>query len=259
MSSLWLRDARRWVTSITGEDGVLEAIFSRIGIENKWCCEFGALDGKNSSNTWNLIHNHGWHGILIEGDNERFKRLLAAAALLGDVVPLHAYVQTEGPNSLDNLLAQAEAPVDLDLLSIDIDNDDYFVWEALKDFRPRVVVIEVNSQWPLEAEKIPVPGYHRFTYHTGASIRSMVRLAKSKGYELAIHTGNCIFVRQDVAGQLDVEPERWTELFDSSWVNRPVQDILEERARDTLRILLGKHYTTVGSCVKRFRRRSDAV
>ena len=259
MSSLWLRDARRSVTSQTGEDGVLAAIFERIGTRNKWCCEFGALDGKTGSNTWNLIHNHGWHGIMIEGNTERFERLLSAAVLIGDVVPLHAYVSTEGPNSLDNLLAEAKAPVDIDLISIDIDNDDYFVWQALSNFSPRVVVIEVNSQWPPEAEKIPVPGYNRFTYHTGASIRSMVQLAKSKGYELAIHTGNAIFVRQDLAVHLEVEPEQWTELFDSSWVNQPVRDMLVERARDTLRILLGKHYAAVGSCVKRLRKGKDAV
>lgn len=258
VSSLWLRDSRRSVTSQDGEDGVLEAMFERIGTSNKCCCEFGALDGRSSSNTWNLIHNQGWRGILIEGDAERFKRLLAAAPLIGDVVPIQAYVQTDGPNSLDNLLSQARAPIDIDLLSIDIDNDDYWVWESLRNFRPRVVVIEVNSQWPAEAEKVPVPGYHRFTYHTGASIRTMVRLAKSKGYELAIHTGNGIFIRQDLAPQLQVDPERWMALFDSSWLNPPISVRIAERARDTIRILLGTHYSAVGSCVKRLRRQKIA-
>lgn len=256
MSSLWLRETRSSVTSENGEDGVLETIFERIGTSNKWCCEFGALDGLAASNTWNLIHNHGWHGVLIEGDSQRFKRLLAAAPSIGEVDPIHAYVETEGPNSLDSLLAQRKAPVDIDLLSIDIDNDDYFVWQAMRSFKPRVVVIEVNSQWPAKAVKVPVPGYHRFTYHTGASIRAMVELAKSKGYELAIHTGNGIFVRQDLAPVLGIDPAGWEELFDPSWlrVNRPFREKFEERARDTLRILLGTYYTSIGTFVKRLRR-----
>lgn len=256
MSSLWLRDNRRSVTSSTGEDGVLEAIFDRIGAENKWCCEFGALDGKTGSNTWNLIHNHGWRGILIEGDPERYKRLLKNVPSIGDAVPVQAFVGSDGPDSLDNILARSGAPADIDLVSIDIDNDDYFVWQGLHNHKPRVVLIEVNSQWPLAAEKIPVPGYHGFTYRTGASLRSMVQLAKSKGYELALHTANGIFVRRDVASKLDIDESGWEELFDRSWVNRPAKDKLAERSRDLLRMALGKHYTTVGSLKKKLQKRT---
>jgi hypothetical protein len=234
---------------------VLQAIFARIGTANKWCCEFGALDGEAGSNTYDLNHNHGWHGILIEGDGVRYQRLVKAAPQIGDVVPIHAFVGTEGANALDNLLAGCSAPIDIDLISIDIDNDDYFVCDALKTYRPRVVVIEVNSQWPVHVDKIPVPGYHRSTYHTGASIKSMVNLAKAKGYELAIHTANAIFVRRDLAPQLDIDPDHWEELFDPSWVNRPFRKKLNERTRDLLRLALGKRYTAVGSVVKNLRKK----
>lgn len=255
MSSIWLREAKFSVNAKTGEDGVLQAIFARIGTANKWCCEFGALDGEAGSNTYDLNHNHGWHGILIEGDEARYQRLVKASPNIGDVVPIKAFVGTAGPNSLDNLLARCSAPIDIDLVSIDIDNDDYFVWDALKSYRPRVVVIEVNSQWPVHVDKIPTPGYHRFTYHTGASIKSMVELAKNKGYELAIHTANAIFVRRDVAPLLDIDPDRWEELFDSGWLNLPFRQKMEERGRDVLRLTLGKHYTAVGSVVKKLRKK----
>jgi hypothetical protein len=94
MSSIWLRNRNKSVTSQNGEDGVLEAIFETIGATNKWCCEFGAWDGKTYSDCYNLIHNHGWHGVLLEGDKTRADALTRNREELGDVVIINSYIQS---------------------------------------------------------------------------------------------------------------------------------------------------------------------
>jgi hypothetical protein len=71
----WLLNWRSDVTSQIGQDGILEKVFSLIGDGKKFCVEFGAWDGKFLSNTWNLIVNKRWNGVLIEGNPEKFKQL----------------------------------------------------------------------------------------------------------------------------------------------------------------------------------------
>lgn len=222
MSSLWLNNHRNNVTSQFGEDGIIEAVFDRIGIENKWCCEFGAWDGKYLSNTYNLIHNHGWSGVLIEGDKDKIKDLAKSER----VYPIQAMVSDTPPNDLDTLLAKTPIPKNFDLLSVDVDNDDYLIWRALTNYQPRVVIIEINSYLAPDVEKIPRRGYIGRAKNAGASILSTVQLAKAKGYELAIHTGNCIFVKREFASLLELDTENWQELFDSSWVGCKDQGLL---------------------------------
>ncbi len=217
MSSVWLRDHRRVVTSQFGEDGILEAIFDRIGTANKWFCEFGAWDGEYLSNTFPLLRDHDWSGVMIEGDAARAAALAQKTTRFPKLVALHGFVQASGPSSLDNLLARTPIPRDFDLLSIDIDNDDYFVWQALTTYRPRVVVLEVNTQFGPTIVRLPRPGYRGFTERSGCSFAAAVSLAKEKGYELAIHTANCIFVAREYAHVLDIDPVAPpAELFDPS-------------------------------------------
>src|ERR1700736_6997956 len=73
----WLLDHRSNVTSQIGQDGILARIFDLIGFGQKLCVEFGAWDGKFLSNTWNLIANENWGGVLIEGDPAKFQALAA--------------------------------------------------------------------------------------------------------------------------------------------------------------------------------------
>ena len=207
MSSLWLNKYRFNLTSQNGEDGVLKAIFARLGssiFDSEWCVEFGAWDGKYLSNTYVLILQ-GWNAVLAESDPERCAELRTNMCSFPNV-----RVVEEDVTDVDEMLSATQIPYDFDLLSIDIDGQDYEVWEKMILYQPRVVVIEVNSSIPPE---ITEHGKGR-----GASLSAMVELGKRKGYELALHTGNAIFVRRDFADNLNIEPTNWEELMDRSWL-----------------------------------------
>ena len=190
------------VVSQCGEDGIIEKIFATINPENKYCVEFGAWDGKYLSNCWNLIVNEGWSGSFIEGNEAKFKDLLATHGNNEKVSCIHRFVEFEGANSLDNILASVNAPQDLDLLSIDVDGTDYFIWESLNEFRPRVVVIEFNPTIPNDVVFVQAKDS---AINQGCSLLSLILLGKEKGYELVCCTNwNAFFVKAELYTRFEI-------------------------------------------------------
>lgn len=194
-SARWFEAYARDVNSQGGEDGILERIFELIPGTDRWCCEFGAWDGKKYSNTYQLIANKGWSGVLIEADPVKFEDLKRTYAGNGKVVLLNRFVQYEGEGLLGSLLAGTPMPIDFDLLSIDIDGNDYHIWASVERYRPKVVVIEYNQSIPNHVEFVQEA--NPAACH-GNSLLSLTKLAVSKGYQLvAVTDTNGIYVREE--------------------------------------------------------------
>ncbi len=188
----WLSEFANNVTSQYGENGIIEKVLDVINENNKWCVEFGSWDGKKYSNTFNLICKKEYSAVLIEGNPIRFKDLIKTFEGNKNVIPINAFVGFEKEDNLDVLLETIEIPVDFDLLSIDIDGNDYHVWQAVRDYKPKVVVIEFNPTIPKTVDFVQ-PRDVRVTQ--GSSLLSITKLAKSKGYELVSTTKtNAIYV-----------------------------------------------------------------
>lgn len=210
---------RKNITSQHGEDGVIEKIFEIIGEKTRWCVEFGAWDGKHLSNTWRLINQKSWSAVLIEGDKERADNLVSLYATRPNVHCMQGWISDETP--LDSLLAKTPIPKTFDLLSVDIDGDDYWVWQACTAYRPRVVVIETNPTFGPDIYFIPQKGNH-----FGASMRAMVELGRSKGYELVAYTNiNCIFIIKEEFAQLGIFDNSCQTLFESVYIPKVVSDL----------------------------------
>ncbi len=182
-----LRSAEERIHSQGGEDGVLLRLFEALGATNRYFVEFGAKDGTFLSNTANLRLHHGWNGLLMDAGAER-----------GDALVTPAFVTAE---NVESLFSEHGVPAHFDLLSIDIDGNDYWVWKALRAFTPRVVIVEYNIFFgPDECRTIPYDAEHRWEkdspYH-GASLAALAKLGREKGYAL-IHTDsfapNAVFV-----------------------------------------------------------------
>jgi hypothetical protein len=191
------------VTSQYGEDGMIAKMLELIGVENRWCVEFGAWDGKYLSNTWDLINNKEWCAVLAEGDAGRAARLAGThAARRGEVFVKHAFVGWEGQSSLDSILSETPIPKNFDLLSIDIDGNDWHVWDSLKTYRPRLVVVEFN---PSASNQLYFVQDRDPSLNQGASLLAFIELGKSKGYELgACNYANAMFVLSEDFPKLSI-------------------------------------------------------
>ncbi|QLC25965.1 hypothetical protein HFP57_13660 [Parasphingopyxis algicola] len=205
--SAYLRRFASNTYSQAGEDGIIAEIF-RILDEDEperdhWCVEFGAWDGLYLSNTARLIREEGWSAVLIEGDEERCAEIMTNLPYPDRVHAMHRWVGFErGKNTMDDILAETPIPKDFDFASIDVDSVDWHVWDAIQDYRPRLVCIEFNPSVP---NSVIFVQDRDMGVNEGSSIAAMVELGKQKGYELICATGNGFFVREEEFGKFGIE------------------------------------------------------
>jgi hypothetical protein len=189
------------------EDGILLYLFSLIGEGTKTFVEIGANDGINS-NCSNLAIHFGWSGLFFEGDARLIKRGRKFYAKIP--TPYHpkpTYIQAIiTRENINELITQGGLSGDIELLSIDIDGNDYWVWDAITVIRPKVVIIETHTEFGTNNIVVPYdpsymyPGKHPI-YH-GASVIAMNKLAEKKGYRLVAASDlgiNQVFLRNDLA------------------------------------------------------------
>jgi hypothetical protein len=200
--------------SQNGEDGIILHLLSKAGVANHTIVEIGTEDAREC-NSANLIFNFGWNACLIEKDgvSARKAREYLASMNAGDRVQ----VLNEGvtPDNINALLAQARVPEEMDVLSIDIDSFDYWVWQAVSGYRPRIVVIEYNASFgPDLSVTVPAPqdtggSLPDYTCYHGASITALQRLGVRKGYDLVggdSNGVNAFFVRRDLVTAAGLQP-----------------------------------------------------
>lgn len=200
------RDPRRLarfeatVYSQSGEDGILAEIFRRIGTTNRYFVEFGSGDG--SENNTVLLLEAGWKGLWMDAEPQ----FISAARERFRGKPLQARQAFVNAGNVAGLFRQAGVPPVFDLLSIDIDRNDYWVWKALGEYAPRVVVIEYNAVFPPGISWVvdyqPEARWDN-TSHFGASLTALERLGAEKGYALVgcnIIGTNAFFVRRELLG-----------------------------------------------------------
>lgn len=184
------------VTSEHGEDGVIKRIFEIIGASTRWCVELGALNGVHGSNVWQLVKKERWNGVLIEADQTYFEKLQKEFFDTPNAVCINAFVSFEGSQSLDTIFARTQLPQEFDLFSLDIDGNEYHLWDSLHTYRPRVMLVEFNPSIPNDVVFIQPRDMKVFQ---GSSLRAFVELGKRKGYELiAANETNAFFVLKEL-------------------------------------------------------------
>lgn len=217
-SNIFYKKYAKNIYSGNGEDGIINELLKRIDISNGFVCEFGAWDGINASNTFNLIENLDFSGIYIEGDNNRYKDLLNTCNIHKNITPINCFISHDqnDDNSLDNILAKTDIPYDFDILSIDIDSHDYHVWKSLKNYKPKIVIIEINSSIQ------PNNNYHIHepNKYQGTGFGPTYNLGIEKGYKFVLHTGNMIFVRNDLFDKLNISYNDPLDNFRTNWLRR---------------------------------------
>lgn len=198
-----LSDYRDNVHSQFGEDGIIAEILRRTGLGSTrpmWCVELGAWDGFHLSNTRHLIESRNANAVLIEAHTKRFAELVANSSGNDLVTTLHARVEATGAQSLDGLLEGTACPARFDILSLDIDGHDYWVWHGMTRYRPSIVVIEYMPTIPFGVSYIQPRGTKR---RDGSSLCAMADLGREKGYTLvAVTDVNAILVDEALVDSL---------------------------------------------------------
>lgn len=191
------------------EDGILLNIFQKIGTLSKRFIDIGSNDGINS-NCANLAFHFGWNGVFIDGNRSVLKRGMYIykkrfGSGLNNFIFKHALVT---PQNVDDILLGFIPPHEIDLLSIDLDGNDYFIWEKITAINPRVVVTEVQIE-KHDVDFIPDYTVEFELYESdvpkGASALAMINLARVKGYTLVAANKegfNLFFVRNDSLNSL---------------------------------------------------------
>jgi hypothetical protein len=206
------------VYSQNDEDGIIAEIFRRIGTTSRTFVEFGVETGVECNTAKLLIE--GWRGLWIEAN------AASAAAIRQNLAPFIAdrrLVLEESRVTAENingLIGQGGLSGEIDLLAVDIDGNDYWVWKAIDVVTPRVVVIEYNATLrPPMALVVPYRADAQWdgSNHYGASLEALVRLATAKNYRLvgcSIAGVNAFFVRADLAGDRFLVPATAQEHYE---------------------------------------------
>jgi hypothetical protein len=206
------------VFSQFGEDGIIQWLLRRVPIASRVFVEFG-VQNYTESNTRFLLLNDHWRGLVLDGSPAH------VAYIHSDPIygryPLAAQCAFITRENINALISASGLAGDIGLLSVDIDGNDYWVWEAITVVSPRIVVCEYNGLFgPTRNVSIPYdPAFRRERAHHslvyfGASLGALTRLATARGYSLVGCTSagnNAFFVRNDVLGTIPVRTpaEAW--------------------------------------------------
>jgi hypothetical protein len=225
-----LADVELSVFSQWGEDGILDWLVHHLGDVPETFVEFGVEDYREA-NTRFLLSTRGWRGFVMDADAGHVESIRRdALSWRHDLDARQAFVTRD---NIDALLDAAGIPGDIGVLSLDIDGNDYWVWDAITRVRPHIVVVEYNAvlgdRHPLT---IPYDAAfrrdraHESMLYWGASIGALRQLAGRKGYLLAGSNRagcNAFFLREDRADRIlsriaDIRPRpsRFREARDSS-------------------------------------------
>lgn len=199
------------VFSQNDEDGIIQFLIGHLEVKNPTFAEFG-VENYEESNTRFLLMNQNWQGIVMDASEENIAYIREDK--ISDMWDLQARCSFITRENINGLLRQSGFDEDLGLLSIDIDGNDYWIWQTIDCMRPRIVIVEYNSVFGVEPVSIPYQAdffrtkAHYSNLYYGCSLAALAYLAKEKGYILVgcnQRGNNAFFVRRDIAGAL---PER---------------------------------------------------
>ena len=204
-----LSDVEFTAFSQWGEDGILEWIIHQIGDVPECFIEFGVEDYRES-NTRFLLQNRNWRGLVIDGSTQNVEKIRTEAIYWRhDLTACDAFIDRDNVN---RLFEEAGFTGEIGLLSIDIDGNDYWIWEAITVVNPLIVVVETNAVFgdmapvtvPYRDDFVRTNAHHSNLYY-GASPKALEHLAEQKGYQpLGTNSvgSNAFFVRNDVAERI---------------------------------------------------------
>jgi hypothetical protein len=212
-----IHDAEFKVFSQFGDDGIIQYLVNRVEIPSaqRRFIEFG-VENYRESNTRFLLLNNNWSGLILDGSAENINSIKNDQIYWKhDLIAVHSFIDRD---NINELIAANGFAGEVGILSIDIDGNDYWVWEAIEVAKPAIVIIEYNSVFGA-ARAVAVPydplfnctKAHYSNLFWGSSLKALCQLGKRKGYAFVgadSHGNNAYFVAQYRLGKLkELTPE----------------------------------------------------
>ena len=189
------------------EDGKLLFIFSILGMGSKTFVDIGSHDCVNS-NCANLAVHFNWKGLFVDGDKKNIeigKNFYKKIPNAWSYKPKFS-ISFVTPKNINEIIKSNGFEGEIELLSIDIDGNDYWVWKAIEVIQPKVVIVESQVAFGLKNVVVPYQEEYNFdvenNYYCGASTFALNKLANQKGYRLVgsnEYGNNLFFVKNGLA------------------------------------------------------------
>ena len=187
-----------------GEDGIIQYLINNINIKNKFFVEFG-VENYDEANTRFLLENDNWSGLLIEADKEKVEEIKKDFYWKYNINVMNEFITKE---NINQILNKSQITKEIGLLSIDIDGNDYWIWNEINVIDPAIVVIEYNSRFGPK-KNVTIPYDKNFSrssskypnIYFGASLVALSNLARKKNYSLVgtnRNGNNAFFVKTDL-------------------------------------------------------------
>jgi hypothetical protein len=201
-----LHEVEFCVYSQWGEDGVIDWLIDRLPGIPPTFIEFG-VENYQESNTRLLLQLRNWRGLVLDGSQKHIDDIKGQEIYWKhELSAVCAFIDKD---NINDLISNASFSGDVGLLSVDIDGNDYWVWQAIEVVNPVIVVCEYNAVLG-DIHSVSVPYQATFqrtkadpsNLYFGASIRALIALGKSKGYTFVGSTStgaNAFFIRTDYA------------------------------------------------------------
>jgi len=198
-----LNDYHYSIFSQFNEDSVIQYLIKNLKIENKIFIEIG-VENYEEANTRYLLENNNWEGLIIDSSKENINIVKKQNYFWRHKLKAeNTFINVENVNEI---IDKYKFPKQIGLLSIDIDGNDYWIWEAISVVSPDILVIEYNALYGSEKSltlkyeknfKRPDKGIYKCLY--GASLKALTSLSERKGYSLVatnLNGNNAFFVKQ---------------------------------------------------------------
>jgi len=206
-----IQEAEFKVFSQFGDDGIIQYLVNRVEIPagRRRFIEFG-VENYRESNTRFLLLNNNWSGLILDGSADNINSIKNDQIYWKhELTAVHSFIDRD---NINELIAANGFAGEVGILSIDIDGNDYWIWETIDVVKPAIVIVEYNSVFgATRAVAVPYDPLfnctkaHYSNLFWGSSLKALCQLGKRKGYAFVgadSHGNNAYFVAQDKLGKL---------------------------------------------------------
>ena len=205
-----LSDVEFSIFSQFGDDGIIQYLINKIEVKNKTFIEFGVEDYLESNTRFLLMHDN-WSGLCIDGDDKNIRYLKSQSWFWKYDLCAEGHFLTK--ENINELLADRFEDIEIGLLHVDIDGNDYWVWKEINSVKPIILILEYNSVFGIE-RRITIPYREDFTrskayfnnLYWGASLAALNDISEKKGYSLigCNRAGNnAYFIKNEYLGEIE--------------------------------------------------------